>query len=143
MLKTCSRCGIVPINHVCPYKKTRYKSSGSKSDRFRRTYKWTNKAKEIRNRDYNLCQICIRDKYNTIRRYNYDKLEVHHIVPISEDFSKRLDNDNLITLCAYHHKMADNNEISREELLSYVSPLGSDDKPIELPRPDVPSTNTK
>lgn len=125
MLKTCSRCGVVPIDHICPYKKTYHKSDGSTKDRFRRTYRWTNKSKEIRQRDYNLCQICIREKYNTINKYNYNKLEVHHIIPLHEDYSKRLDNNNLITLCAYHHKMADNGDIPREELQSYVSPLSS------------------
>ncbi len=122
MLKSCSRCGIVPEDHICPYKKKYHKADGSSTDRFRRTYRWTNKSKEIRQRDLNLCQVCIRNKYNTINRYNYDKLEVHHIIPLSEDYSKRLDNNNLITLCAYHHKMADNGEIPKEELQSYVSP---------------------
>lgn len=29
--------------------------------------------------------------------------EVHHIVPIEKDWSKRLDYDNLILLCSMHH----------------------------------------
>ena len=49
------------------------------------------------------------------------KLEVHHIVPIEEDYTKRLDSSNLITLCRYHHEMAEANEISKEELLGMVS----------------------
>ena len=33
-----------------------------------------------------LFQICIRKLYNTIKTYNYNDLEVHHIVPIKEDY---------------------------------------------------------
>lgn len=130
MLKTCSRCGIVPEDHVCPYSiQRKYKldkryreEKNSPQDKFRKTYRWTKKAKEIKERDHYLCQVCIRDKYNTIYTYNYNKLEVHHIIPLSEDYSKRLDNDNLITLCDYHHKMADDGVIPKKELQSYISP---------------------
>lgn len=130
MLKTCSRCGIVPVDHVCPYaKQKKYEQEkNSPQDKFRKSWRWYNKSKEIKERDYYLCQVCVRNKYNTINTYNYNKLEVHHIVPLSEDYSKRLDNDNLITLCVYHHKMADRDEIPREELLSYISPLGKHTK---------------
>ena len=47
---------------------------------------------------------------------NHKNLEVHHIVPLAEDFNKRLDNENLICLCQFHHKMAEHGEILREEL---------------------------
>ena len=116
MLKTCSKCGIVSQDHICPYKTYRKKNKDSKSDKFRKTKAWTNKSIEIRQRDKYLCQVCINNLYNTINTYNYDKLEVHHIIPVNEDYDKRLDNDNLITLCNYHHKMAEVGQISREEL---------------------------
>jgi hypothetical protein len=48
---------------------------------------------------------------------------VHHIIPLAEDYNKRLDNDNLITLCNYHHKLAEDNQIPREELQEIISPL--------------------
>ena len=48
-----------------------------------------------------------------IYRYTYKELEVHHIVPIEEDYSKRLDETNLITLCRYHHELAEKNTIPR------------------------------
>lgn len=120
MLKTCSRCGIVPENHICPYKKHRNKDSDDKLNKFRKSKQWTNKSIEVRTRDKFLCQVCIRNKYNTINTYNYNKLEVHHIIPLHENFDKRLDNDNLITLCCYHHKLADLGQIPREELQDIV-----------------------
>lgn len=123
MLKTCSRCGIVPIDHICPYRKTRTRDRSEVADKFRKTTKWTNKSISIRERDKYLCQVCIRGLYNTITTYNYKKLEVHHIIPINECYDTRLDDDNLITLCSIHHKMADAGEIPREVLQKIVSPL--------------------
>ena len=122
MLKTCRWCGIVSEDHICPYRKPRRAKENTKANTFRKTNKWTNKSKEIRERDKYLCRVCINDLYNTINQYNYKKLEVHHIVPIEEDYNKRLDNNNLITLCSYHHKMADSGEIPREELIDMIPP---------------------
>ena len=127
MYKTCSHCGIVPDTHICPYRKPREKHRSEQADTFRKTTKWTKKSLEIRQRDKYLCQVCIRNLYSTVCTYNYNKLEVHHIIPINEDYNKRLNNNNLITLCAFHHKMADNNEIPREELLKMISPPSCSD----------------
>lgn len=121
MMKTCSRCGIVPQNHTCPYKHYRNKDSNDKANQFRKSKAWTRKSVEIRERDKYLCQVCIRNLFNTIQTYNYNKLEVHHIVPIHEDYNLRLENDNLITLCCYHHKLADNGQISKSLLSSLIS----------------------
>ena len=120
MLKTCSKCGIVPQEHICPYRTYKKKNKNSKADKFRKTKLWTNKSIEIRQRDKYLCRVCVNNLYNTVCQYNYSKLEVHHIVPVEEDYNKRLDNDNLITLCNYHHKMAEHGEISREELIELI-----------------------
>ena len=49
-------------------------------------------------------------------------LEVHHIVPIKEDWNKRLDDSNLITLTRLVHEQAEDGTISREELLKLISP---------------------
>lgn len=50
-------------------------------------------------RDLFLCRKCLTSGIITT-----DKLSVHHIVPLSEDFSRRLDDDNLITLCDRCHR---------------------------------------
>lgn len=121
MLKTCSKCGIVPEGHICPHKTYRKQEKNSKADKFRTTKAWANKSLEIRQRDKYLCQVCINNLYNTISQYNYNKLEVHHIIPINIDYDKRLDNDNLITLCNYHHKLAESGYIPREELYDLIN----------------------
>ena len=120
MYKTCKMCGIVPTDHICPYRKSRQKSGCRRSDAFRKTKAWTNKSLEIRQRDKFLCQVCLRNRYNTLSFLNYKTVEVHHITPIEEDYNRRLDNDNLISLCSYHHKMADKGQIPREELYEIV-----------------------
>ena len=126
MYKTCKMCGVVDIDHVCPHKRSRKKSGDRDSDRFRKTKQWTNKSLEIRQRDKFLCQVCLRNLYNTLDCLNFKTVEVHHITSINEDYNRRLDNDNLISLCSYHHKMADKGQIPREELYKIVGEIHND-----------------
>ena len=37
-----------------------------------------------------------------------------------EDYSKRLDNDNLICLCSYHHRLAEDGIITKDELQEII-----------------------
>lgn len=119
MLKTCKYCGIVPYNHICP-NKTKKEKETTDIDRFRWTKSWQKKREEIKKRDLYLCQICIRELYNTTTKYNSKDLSVHHNTPIAKDYNKRLDNNNLLTLCDMHHKMCDNGEIEREEVQKII-----------------------
>lgn len=119
---TCSRCGVVPRGHICSKKPYRKKERDTQADKFRKSKRWTDKSREIRQRDKYLCVVCMANLYNTVRQFNFDKLEVHHITPINEDYNKRLDNDNLITLCKYHHNLAEDGHIPREELRNLISP---------------------
>ena len=116
---TCSYCGIVPRGHKCKYKYYK-KTKDTEADKFRKTKRWTKKSIEIRQRDKYLCVVCMANLYNTIQQFNYKELDVHHIIPINEDYDKRLDNDNLITLCRYHHKMADDGKIPRKVLQKII-----------------------
>lgn len=120
---TCKNCGVVKRGHQCPHRKSRQKSGDRQSDKFRKTKAWTNKSVEIRQRDKYLCQVCLRNLYNTLSFLNYKTVEVHHITPIEEDYNKRLDNDNLISLCSYHHKMADKGEIPKDVLYGIVKEI--------------------
>lgn len=52
-----------------------------------------------------------------ITRYNSRRLSAHHIIPLAEDYDRRLDDDNLITLCSYHHELAERGVIPRPLLL--------------------------
>lgn len=120
-LKSCKYCGrIHKKDFICPMKPKSNKYKTSEADKFRWTKAWQRKREEVKRRDKFLCQICIRKLYNTIKKYNYNDLEVHHIVPIKEDYELRLEDSNLITVCEYHHELAEQGTIPREELLDIV-----------------------
>lgn len=124
MLKACSYCGRIHDSKcTCPQKEQNIKSRQSQRSKankkvydFHRSHKWKGKSVAIRERDNYCCQICARGLYNPDRQYETDNISVHHIVPIAEDWDKRLDDENLITLCAKHHEQAEKGEIKKEEL---------------------------
>lgn len=121
MLTSCKYCGrIHQKNYDCGKKPVRKKKPYTKMNRFRSTEAWKRKSVEIRQRDNYLCQICIRKLYNTIRQYNYDNLSVHHAIPITDDWDKRLDDDNLITGCSMHHEMMEDGTIPYEEIKKII-----------------------
>lgn len=116
MLKSCSYCGrIHDSKYICSARPKKSRTT-TEADKFRWTSIWQKKREEIKKRDLYLCQICIRELYNTVTKYNTKELSVHHNIPINEDYNKRLDNDNLLTLCNYHHEMCERKEIPREEV---------------------------
>ena len=114
VLKSCKYCGrIHKAGYVCSMKpkKRAYDYSDREVWKFRHGEAWKVKAEQIKERDGWLCRCCLSKKV-----INYTKLEVHHIVPLAEDLSLRLDDDNLITLCRVCHEEAEKGNITREEL---------------------------
>ena len=119
MLKKICRCGkVIPYNlKVCDeckcrielerkqnikyYKKATYERD-SKYNNFYKSKEWNSVRQLAIIRDHALCKDCL-DK-NTITSYN----TVHHIIPIKEEWSKRLDIDNLICLCESCHQKRHN-----------------------------------
>ena len=117
MLKSCHYCGrIHDKKYVCPQKeeaiKRRQKKKGTKEDKFRSSSEWKWK-RDIRLRDRQICQVCVRGLYTAEKEIQTEGIEVHHIVPIEEDWDRRMDGENLITLCRYHHEMAEKEQIKR------------------------------
>lgn len=118
MLKSCHYCGrIHDKNYMCLQKeaaiKSRQKKKGKKEDRFRSSAEWKWKREDIRIRDRQMCQVCARGLYDAEKEVRTKDIEVHHIVPIEEDWDSRMDGENLVTLCRYHHEMAEKNQIKR------------------------------
>lgn len=121
MLKSCKYCGrIHDSKYKCPNKPIRKSYKKTEEDKFRNTQAWKRKRNYIKDRDKGLCQVCIRKLYNTLKQFNYIDIEVHHITSLREDYELRLDDDNLITLCKYHHELAERGEIPRELLRSMI-----------------------
>ena len=47
-------------------------------------------------------------------------LEVHHIEKVMKEIEKSFEIDNLISLCIFHHKQAEQGLISKQELLDLI-----------------------
>lgn len=98
---------------------------------FRSSKAWMDARALVLDRDYHLCRLCFDGFYGDYRKSYGAKipLEVHHIEPLSVAFDKRIDLDNLITLCPVHHRMSDRDEVPREFLRCLAeSPPGFDGK---------------
>ena len=81
-------------------------------------------AAAILERDYHCCRVCAMAGV-----INSRELSVHHITPIAADYDRRLDEDNLITLCRFHHEQAERGSIKARELRRILStPLPFSDK---------------
>ena len=119
MMKSCSRCGKIHSHgHRCYSNSKNYYQHSPEIRKFRNSTAWKNKAQEIKERDKYLCQICL--KRNVL---NFKELSVHHIQPVAENESLRLDNNNLITLCEKHHQECESEKISRQEQQAIVDEI--------------------
>ncbi len=123
MLKACTYCGRVhDKKYKCSAqlkqeeKRKKRKKHGSEQNTFRGKNVWRNKSWEIRERDCFVCQSCLHGLTAKGKSINSDNLSVHHIIPLEEDDSFKLDNDWLITLCDDCHELAEKGEISREKM---------------------------
>lgn len=120
-LKSCIKCGkIHSTDYKCSYasiKKKKDNVERSEEDRLRGLQVWKNKRKQINERDNYMCQVCSRKLYKTYgKQYNSDTINVHHIIPIIESKELWLEDSNLLCLCKFHHKMAEDNKIPRSVL---------------------------
>ena len=98
MRKSCPYCGrIHDVMYKCPQAKRR-QSRNKKTyeyDRYRNTISWQRKRNEIKERDMNMCQICVRGLYKYgARQYNTNGISVHHIVPLKDNYELRDENSN-------------------------------------------------
>lgn len=113
MTRYCARCGgRHEIGQACPRRGKRVGTSDAEIAAFRRSNAWKSKSEDIRDRDGNLCRWCLRNRM--ICREN---LSVHHILALKTAWERRLDDDNLVTLCGECHKLADVGAISESDLL--------------------------
>ncbi len=113
MKKSCIYCGrIHDKNFDCGKKTKRKFNKNTDKDKFRWTQAWQKKREEIKERDHYVCQYCLLIE----RTINYNKIEVHHIVKLEENFDLKLDENNLISLCSWHHKLADKGKIEKNKL---------------------------
>lgn len=115
----CAVCGRV---HTGRCKRIYSDKRDSRLDKFRNTQLWKRTAKVILERDFHCCRVCL---LNGVLKNQ--ELSVHHIVPLSEDFERRLDLDNLVTLCRHHHEQAERGIIPRKTLFELAK------SPVDFP----------
>lgn len=99
--KMCSRCGkIIRLGETCTCSRHSLydKDRDKKYKEFYHSNEWTKTSKMIRDKYMNI-DIYYLYKYGRIIPSDM----VHHIVPLKEDWSKRLDVDNLIALSQASH----------------------------------------
>lgn len=63
------------------------KNHRTECDRFRYTSAWQQKREEIKERDRYLCQVCIRNLYDTTRKFNSNDLSVHHANKLNDAYA--------------------------------------------------------
>ena len=122
-LKTCTYCRKIHGKEInCTAKKGYYREKNSRYEKdkdyikFIKSKQWHNKSQEIKRLDSHCCLVC-----QSLGLISPVYLEVHHIITYRNNSSLRLDNNNLITLCIAHHKMADSNKITSSELHSLIN----------------------
>ena len=114
MKRSCPYCGhIHEKNYICPDKPKPMKKGSTKITGFRSSKEWQKTRKKILIRDHFLCKICLKNGI-----FTSGDLQVHHIIPLSEDFTKRTDPDNLITLCPKCHEDAERGDFPAAELVA-------------------------
>lgn len=87
--------------------------------KFRSSAVWQNKRQAIRRRDLQCCRVCAE-----LGIINNKELSVHHIIPLDTAWERRLEDENLITLCVQHHRQADAGRIPAAQLRRLaVAPL--------------------
>lgn len=122
-LKTCTYCRKIHGKEInCTAKKGYYREKNARYEKdkdylkFIKSKQWCEKSQEIKLLDAYCCLMC-----KSLGLISPKYLEVHHIVKVRNDISLKLDNSNLITLCIAHHKQADANKISNNELHRLIS----------------------
>lgn len=88
----------------------RYNKDNKEYSKFYDSIHWKRMSKHIRNKYNGLCLVCY-IKYKILTRVDV----VHHIVELKEDYSKRLEEDNLITLCHSCHNILHSNYTEKEK----------------------------
>lgn len=111
MKKICPRCNrrLVSISkkycEVCEAKSnTRHKEykryrTDDKEQRFYSDPDWIRKREKIKYTDNGQCLLCLNNNDHRVMD------TVHHIVELKEDWSKRFEDDNLISLCESCHQV--------------------------------------
>lgn len=118
-LKPCSKfgCRNLTTSRYCEQHKAEFENQNryydlnlrnKKHDRFYHSNPWKKAIEIVKIRDKGLCQHCLKEKRLVIGTI------VDHIIPLSVDWDKRLNEDNLQLLCLGCHNIK-----TKEDLKKY------------------------
>ncbi|WP_122983165.1 HNH endonuclease [Gemella massiliensis] len=129
MLKTCSYCQKIHDKSLnCKPKREYYRDKNNKYSKSKdylnviKSNRWKKLSRLIKDLDNNQCLVC-----RSCGLVSPNSLEVHHIEKVRENLENAFDKDNLITLCIFHHKQAENGTITRDELTQLIWQYREDD----------------
>lgn len=122
-LKSCMKCGRIHSTKLQCKEKVHKNIYKSKAGDLRNTYSWRKKREDIKARDKYICQVCKQDFIKSMKPINNNGIQVHHITPYAESEELFYDDDNLITLCRYHHERAEEGTIDREYLRGLIKSI--------------------
>lgn len=80
------------------------------SGNFRGSYSWKKKRKEIKKLYNSKCAVC----------GSSDNCQAHHIIPLAVAPQLKLENSNIILLCANCHSLAHNGILNQSNLIQKV-----------------------
>lgn len=89
------------------YNQTIRQRYDSELTKFYQSTTWRKKRAEILKRDKHTCVMCL-DELEAGKQPSgtlNSNLHVDHIMPIRDDYNKRLNSNNLQVLCQYHHNI--------------------------------------
>lgn len=122
ILKTCGYCHKIHDNKIkCGAKRSYYREKNSRYNKSQdyqdiiKSNRWKKLSALIKSLDNHECLIC-----KACGLISPKVLEVHHIDKVMNNFEKAFDKQNLITLCIFHHKQAEQGTISKQELLELI-----------------------
>ena len=129
ILKTCGYCKKIHDTKIkCGAKKKYYREKNSrynKSQEYQdiiKSNRWKKLSALIKSLDNHECLIC-----KDCGLISPKVLEVHHIEKVMNNFEKAFDEQNLITLCIFHHKQAEQGIITIDELLELINKYRNND----------------
>ncbi|WP_353990028.1 HNH endonuclease [Pediococcus argentinicus] len=88
------------------YHRRLYNSSEARYQQFYKSTAWKKLSRQMMIK-MPICQSCYKE--GVIRKADI----IDHIIPIREDWSKRLDENNMQSLCIYHHNQKTNIEVEK------------------------------
>lgn len=129
ILKTCGYCKKIHDHKIkCGAKKKYYREKNNRYNK-RQEYqdiikstRWRKLSALIKSLDNHECLVC---KHCGL--ISPKVLEVHHIEKVMKELLKAFEIDNLITLCIFHHKQAEQGLISKQELLELIDKYRNND----------------